>query len=448
VSLKVTGYSGNPVDYLQQKLHDLQIKEQDLLSKFKEKNNLVQEVQRQIGEIQALLDEKSATKNQVTNLALINDKAILSELQEKTKALKNELKEAQGELVVLNNYEVKIAALQRNVDILTANYRNYSDKLEQARIDKALNLEKISNISIVQAATLPVKPVKPRKALNLALGMFFGIFGGLGLAFLAESLDHSFHMPEDVVRKLQYPILATIPRFTTNGIKGYLEGGSPMLFPESSAGWDMSAEITKRCELISPDSLCLDYSNRPSQVIAVTSCYSGEGVSTFATNLAANLVRQGGGRVLLVDANMIKPMVHRVFALSQSPGFADLFQDPNQSNGIKPSSIKNLDILPSGQVRVKPGNFLDPTKLFDLISLWKREYRLVVFDVPALNESALIRHLASLVDSTVLVVEAERTRWETAQQAKEILEQAQATKVGVVLNKRQFPIPEWLYRTL
>lgn len=168
VRLKVTGYSGNPVDYLQQKLHDLQLKKQDLLSKFQEKNNLVQEIHRQIIEIQALLDKEGATKSQVSQLALINEKANRSELQGKTKALKNELIVAQSELKDLNNYEVNIADLQRNVDLLNVNYRNYSGKLEQARIDKALNLEKISNISIVQAATLPVKPIRPRKALNLA----------------------------------------------------------------------------------------------------------------------------------------------------------------------------------------------------------------------------------------------------------------------------------------
>jgi capsular exopolysaccharide synthesis family protein len=261
-------------------------------------------------------------------------------------------------------------------------------------------------------------------------------------------MDHSFKTPDDVTKKLQLPLLATIPRFTPNSIKGYLEGGTPRLFPEFSEGWDMAAEITKRCQLVPSNSLCLDYSNNPSQVMAITSCYPGEGVSTFAANLSMNLVQQRGGRVLLVDANMSKPSVHKIFALGQSPGFADLFQDPNQSNGIKPSSIKNLDILSSGQVRVNLGNFFDPTKLFDLISLWKREYSLVIFDTPAISESALISHLSRLVDSIVLVVEAERTRQETAQKAKEILTQAQATMISVVLNKRQFPIPEWLYRTI
>ena len=71
---------------------------------------------------------------------------------------------------------------------------------------------KISNISVVQPATYPVKPVRPKKLLNIALGFFLGIFGGIGLAFISEYMDHTFRKPEDITHKLDLPILATIPK--------------------------------------------------------------------------------------------------------------------------------------------------------------------------------------------------------------------------------------------
>jgi capsular exopolysaccharide synthesis family protein len=447
--LKVTGYSGNPVDYLQQKLHDLQLKEQDLLSKFQEKNNLVQETRRQIKEIQGLLDKEGATKGQVSSLALINEKANLSELEGKKKVLKNELILAQGELKGINDYEVKIAALQRNVDLLNTNYRNYSEKLEQARIDQALNLEKISNISIVQAATLPVKPIRPRKALNLALGTFLGIFGGLGLAFLSESMDHTFKTPNDVLQRLELPILAAIPQFTPDDFKGYLDTNNPLLLPEPSAGWEMAADLNRRCQLEPLNVLCLDHYTNPSQVIAITSCLPGEGVSTFAANLSLNLVHQKGERVLLVDANLANPSVHKMFKVDQSPGLAEMFgPDHLNQNLIQPTAEKNLDVLPSGRRPVNPWQLFEAKWFADQLALWRREYQYVIFDLPPLNGSPHATRLVRLADGAILVVEAERTRWEVAQQAKEILAQNKAEVLGVVLNKRQFPIPEKLYRAI
>jgi capsular exopolysaccharide synthesis family protein len=449
VRLKFTGYSGNPVDYLQGKLHDLQLKEQDLLSKFQPKNELVQEVQRQITEIQALVDKEGATKGQVSNLAMINEKANFSELQGKGKALKHELVVAQGELKNLNDYEVKIANLQRKVDLLNTNYRNYSEKLEQARIDQALNLEKISNISIVQAATLPVKPIRPRKALNLALGTFLGIFGGLGLAFLTESMDHTFKTPDDVMRRLELPILAAIPRFTPHDFKGYLEANKPLLLPEASGGWDMSSELAKRCQLEPVNVLCLDHYTNPSQVMAITSCHPEEGVSTFAANLCLNLVRQKGERVLLVDANLARPSVHKMFKVDQSPGLAEIFEpDHFNQNLIQPTSEKNLDVLPAGLRPVHPWQLFATKGFADQLELWRREYQYVIFDLPPLNGSPHATRLMRMADGVILVVEAEKTRWEVAQQAKELLAQNKAKVLGVVLNKRQFPIPEKLYRAI
>ena len=233
---KISGYSGNPTDYVQERLHDLQLKEQDLLSKFTEKSQLVQEVRRQIAEAQALLKTVDATHGQLTQLTLLGEKATLSELQGKAQALKGELAEAQGELRGLNDNEIKIAQLQRERDIQATNYRSYSDKLEQARIDRALEMGKISNISVVQPATYPVKPIRPRKALNLALGLFLGAFGGLGLAFLAENMDHSFKNPEDVAKMLDMPVLTSIPYLNRPKVSAITKGETgPLPVPLTSA---------------------------------------------------------------------------------------------------------------------------------------------------------------------------------------------------------------------
>jgi capsular exopolysaccharide synthesis family protein len=445
---KLTGYSGNPIDYLEQRLHDLQLKEQDLLSKYTEKTQLVQEVRRQIDEIEALLKKEDATHGQVTQLALLVEKATLSELQAKDGALKGELTEAQGDLRNLNDNEIKLVQLQREAEIQTANYRNYADKLEQARIDRALEMGRISNISIVQPATFPVKPIRPRKALNLALGLFLAVFGGLGIAFLAEYLDHSFRTPMDVERMLQLPVL-TIPLLARDGLVAVVEEKNPAHVPKYKLMQGISVQ-TKECQAIINHLLLADAdSQQTNPVLAVTSCHTGEGVSSVAASVAISLANRTEGRILLVDANLKQPSIHKIFGVNRLPGLIDILSNGRlNAFAIKPSSIKNLDLLTSGNGELNLGLPFDAQPFADLLSLWRREYSFVIFDTPPLEEVTAGMRLTQLADGVILVVEADRTRWEVAQQAKEMLTKSQVNILGVVLNKRQFPIPKWLYRTL
>jgi capsular exopolysaccharide synthesis family protein len=450
---KITGYSGNPIDYLQERLHDLQLKEQDLLSKFTEKSRQVQEVRRQIAEAQALLKTEDPTHGQVTRLTLLGEKAALSELQGKAQALKGELAAAQGELKDINESEIKIAKLQRELDIQSANYRSYSDKLEQARIDRALEMGKISNISVVQAATYPVKPIRPRKALNLALGLILGMFGGLGFAFMAEQMDHSFKIPDDVGKRLDLPVLGTIPHFNNrNGALLTTKQETrfvPMLFSQPSLSPDTLGMMPGYPVLVNH---ILSAQSGPGQVpsvIAVTSCHRGEGVSSVAANLATALARQKDGRVLLVDANFNNPSVHLIFGLPQSPGLTEIFfKGQLDASAIQPSSIKNLNILTSGKNPLDLSVLSESRHFADLLSLWKTEYSFVIFDTSALQGVPAGLSLSPLVDGVILVVEAGRTRWEVARQFIDGLDKTKSNLLGVVLNKREFPIPEWLYRTL
>jgi capsular exopolysaccharide synthesis family protein len=445
---KLTGYSGNPIDYLEQRLHDLHLKEQDLLSKYTDKTQMVQEIRRQIDEIQALLKKQDATHGQVTQLALLPEKAALSELQAKNGALKAELAAAQVELRSLNDNEIKLTQLQREAEIQKASYRSYADKLEQARIDRALEMGRISNISVVQAATYPVKPIGPRKTLNLALGCFLGIFGGLVIAFLAEHSDHSLRTPGDVEKILDLPVL-TIPLLKGDGLLVAVEEQYPIPMQHNKLIQGISVE-TKGCQAIINHILSSNGNfGQKSPVFAVTSCHQGEGVSSVAASVAISLANLTAGRILLVDANLQQPSIHQIFGVNRLPGLIDILRkDQFDPLTIRPSYIKNLDLLTAGSGELNPGLLFDSQPFANLLSLWKREYSFVLLDLPAIDKNIAGARLTKLADGVILVVEAGRTRWEVVQQAKEMLTQAQAKILGVVLNKRQFPIPAWLYRTL
>lgn len=220
VTQQTTGNQNQGADMMRARLYELQLKEQDLLTRYDEKNKLIQDIRREIAEAQAILAKEERTRIQVTtglNAAhkqvegdLLSEKATLSSLQEKVNEERMQLASARNELKAINDEETRIVRVQRDATIQEANYHKYYEKLEQARIDHALEMGKISNISVVQPATYPLKPVRPRKLLNLALGLILGIFGGLGLAFSSEYMDHTFKKPEDIEERLKLPLLAAV----------------------------------------------------------------------------------------------------------------------------------------------------------------------------------------------------------------------------------------------
>jgi len=202
-----------------QHLFMLQLKEQDLLSRYTEESQLVQEIRRQITEAKALMNgitrvtQGRSPFHQQQKLDLLSEQAALASLQAQAKALKEQLADVQAELRDLNDSEVRLVQLQRERELQEINYRKYSDNLEQARVDQALQIQKLSNISVAQPATFPMKPVRPRKLFNLSLGLFLGIFGAIGFAFFLEYVDQTLKTPEEIEERLQLRTLTTISAY-------------------------------------------------------------------------------------------------------------------------------------------------------------------------------------------------------------------------------------------
>jgi polysaccharide biosynthesis protein PslE len=221
VTQEMKSSSNQGVELMRSRLYELKLKEQELLSKYTETSIPVQEVRRQVAEAQAQLAKEEPTRTDVTtgintthqqlDLAMLSEMATLSSLEAKARVVNDQLNAARKEVNEINDTEFRLVTLQRELTLQDTKYRKYSENREQARIDQALETDKISNISVIQKATASLKPVKPRKALNLALGFFLGLLGGLGLAFFSEYLDHSIKTPEDVEGELKLPLLASIP---------------------------------------------------------------------------------------------------------------------------------------------------------------------------------------------------------------------------------------------
>ena len=210
------------ISNLEARLVELQLKEKELLIKYTPQSRLVKNVEEEIQMVKDKLaqnEKKQYGKSRVglnTTYQRIQEELFRNQAESKALTAKKDIQNTQlasyqNKLEQLNQMDVKLDQLQQSVDVNRQNYRLYLAKFEESRISDAMDNKKMANVTLMQAALIPLKPVSPKVLLNIVLAIFLGGFGGLGLGFFSEYLDDSLERPEDVERTLQLPVLASIP---------------------------------------------------------------------------------------------------------------------------------------------------------------------------------------------------------------------------------------------
>jgi uncharacterized protein involved in exopolysaccharide biosynthesis len=213
------------ISNLEARLVELQLKEKELLMKYTPQSRLVKNVKEEIQMVQEKLaqnEKKQYGKSRVglnTTYQRIQEELFRNQAESKALAAKREIQHTQltnyqSKLEQLNQMEVELNQLEQSVDVNRQNYRLYLAKFEESRISDAMDNKKMANVTVMEAALTPLKPVSPKVLLNIVLAIFLGGFGGLGLGFFSEYLDDSLEKPEDVEKTLQLPVLASIPELT------------------------------------------------------------------------------------------------------------------------------------------------------------------------------------------------------------------------------------------
>jgi capsular exopolysaccharide synthesis family protein len=454
VKEEMTGGAMSASDEMRKKYNALLTKEKELLSTFNDSSIPVLETKNQIRAVKELLEKTEENlqikrglndNQQKLKLDLANEEALWISCRAKLNVLKTQLEKAREELKVINNTELQLVNLEREKEIQTANYRNYSESLEQTRIDNELEVDKISNIGITQKPTYPLKPYRPRVLINLLLGLFFGISGGLGLAFFCDYLDHTLKNPEEIEKKLQIYSLGFVPALFADSVskkEKHLE--VPVIFNAES-------RIMKACEICADRFLDLTKKElKKFRILSITSCHRNEGCSTVSAYFAASLADHGEGRVLLVDANLQNPIQHRIFGINTSQGLSDiLIQGQGKTSFIHRSSYDNLDLLCAGGSEIIGKKRLFESKTFtDLLNYWKNEYSYIVLDTPSVSAENHAVSLGNAADGIIMVISADETRLEVAHRAIERMTKSGSSIIGGILNKRRYYVPSWLYKTL
>jgi uncharacterized protein involved in exopolysaccharide biosynthesis len=219
---RIDGRPHHATDGMRQQLYDLEIKERELREKYDEAHPLLRAIQKQVAEVREIQAEQEASRTESTfavnptrqqlTLDLHQESSRLAALQATHESLQQQDALILAELQRLNTYAVRVEELQRQAELLEQSCRTYSENYEQARIDAALQQERITNVNVVQAATLEPCPVSPNKKLIAAIGMLAAVFGGVGLALAAEYFDSTLKSPGEVEAAISLPVVMSIPR--------------------------------------------------------------------------------------------------------------------------------------------------------------------------------------------------------------------------------------------
>ncbi|MBK7999627.1 MAG: polysaccharide biosynthesis tyrosine autokinase [Verrucomicrobia bacterium] len=269
---------------------------------------------------------------------------------------------------------------------------------------------------MIDRAEPEMNPVKPRKMLNIALGVIVGLAMGIGVAFFIEYLDTSVKTIDDVERAMQAPVLGVIPQNV-----GYLISEGPDS-PHAEAYRVLRTNIL------------FSLKDPKLNTITVVSAGAGEGKSTTIFNLAT-VFAQNGSRVIIVDSDLRRPSVHKILKVSNSVGLTNyLLKQNTLEEVIQTTPLPTFDFLPSGKLPSSSMGVLSSAQMKELIRDLKRRYDYVFFDSPPIMGVSDASILASEVDAVMQVVQYRRYPQPMTIRAKQMIEKVGGNLLGIVLN--------------
>jgi capsular exopolysaccharide synthesis family protein len=280
------------------------------------------------------------------------------------------------------------------------------------------------DVSIVEAATTPDSPVRPKVLLDTILGALAGLILACGLAALLEYLDDTVKSPDEVE--------AAAGLTTLGGVARFHRPRSPEAGLIATRHRHPVAEAYRMLRT----NVQFSTLEQSAQTLLVTSANPGEGKTTTVANLAL-VMAQAGKRVIAVDSDLRRPSLHRFFGVGNGTGLTTLLLsgEPELDGCLKPTAFDNLWVLPSGPQPPNPSELLGSRRLESVLQTLKQSADVIVMDSPPALAVADASILASRVDGTLLVVDSGHTRAGSLTRAKEALGRAKTNLMGAVLNK-------------
>ena len=303
---------------------------------------------------------------------------------------------------------------KRNLANLEDYHRVLAAKIESDKIDLAI--PKTTVVEITTIAEPGKDPVRPNKPLNITLGLVFGLIIGVGLAFFIEYLDTSVKTIDDVERAFQAPVLGVIPQ----NVGILIDEGPESRYAEAYRVLRTNILFARKDEQLT--------------AIVVVSAGAGEGKSTTTLNLAT-VFAQAGMRVLIVDSDLRRPTLHKLFHVTNDVGLTNyLLKQNTLEEVIQTTAVPMLNFMASGKLPSSSMSILNSMQMKQMIAGLKERYEFVFFDSPPILGVSDASVLASEVDIVVQVIQYRRYPQPMNLRAKQVIEKVGGTFLGIVLN--------------
>jgi capsular exopolysaccharide synthesis family protein len=414
--------ASNPfVQQLKSRIVDLQREQTRLEERYGDKYPDVQRVNGEITDAQHQLDAE-VDKNVA---------AIKSDYQaalEEEKQLGNDLEGQKAQATDLNRKSIDYSVLQREAE---SNRQVYESLLQREKELRVVSNSRANNVRLLDRAEVPGAPFTPNTQRAWMMALLFGLGMGIAAAFAIDYLDDTVKTPEDVTWRLHLNFLGLVPK--VHGERHpLLSGPVPHDFGE--------AFRALRTALVASSG------TDATRLIAITSTQPLEGKTTTAVNIALALAI-GGARVLLIDADMRRPSLHKAMRLPNDRGLAELLGGKARMREVvQRCGDPNLLVIPAGHTPPNPSELLasDRMRAF-LHQLTTGPFDWVIIDTPPVLAVTDAVVLAPLVHSVSFVVGAEMTRWRLAERAIETLQAGHPRSIAAILNRVDFDRNRYYY---
>lgn len=329
----------------------------------------------------------------------------------------------QGQQTLTDEQRLDLSRQQTMLRQFETTYASLLNSLEQLRLTEA---QTVDNIAVTTPALTPIAPIRPRTLTNTLLAAIVGAMLALGLAFLVEYLDDTIHDSEQVRDLLGLATLGAILRVR------------PRDNPEAAlVTLDKKHSPIAEGYRVLRTNIQFSGVDEPVRALLITSASPQEGKSTTTANLAVTLA-QADQRVILVDTDLRRPTAHKLFNLSNNVGITSaLMQRADEAADavLQDTAVSGLRVLTSGPLPPNPSELLGSERMRHLVERLRSQCDVLIFDSPPVMAAADAAILSTLVDGTLLVIDADSTRRAEALRAQETLAKVGGRLLGAVLNK-------------
>ena len=400
----------------------------DLVREESTLSRKVQELSKRYGEkhpkmIAARSDLASAQSNLDREASKIveNIKKEYSSAQAQEQNVRQLIAQTRSELQSYQGDSFELTRLEREVENNRRVYESFLGKLMEADVSGEYDA---SNIRVIDEATVPEYPIKPRGSFTIAASLFFGLFFGVVSAFARELIGNVFRTPDQLEQELQIPSLGVTP---------YIKKKKGNATPEKQY---MAEPRSTFAEAINTIRTGLIFSNidNPPKTVLITSTNGSEGKTTLAINLAVSLSQLD--KTLLIEMDLRKPAVGRDLGIKAEMGLSDLLSGKTDTNVFhQVEEAQNLNVITCGTIPPNPMELISSKRFSNLLQSLKERYTYIVIDSPPTLPVSDSCVLAKMVDATIVAIKAEETKINMAKETISRLNKVNANITGLVLTQ-------------